>query len=159
MALLGASCAAGAAPAPARGRGGVRLAAAAALIVVAVLQLPLFLSERYLRDGVDAGTGDLAAAYSDLDRAADLNPWSPAPLLAEGEIAADAGDLERALAALREAEDRKPIDWTPHYIAAIALAPSDPAAARRELQEARRRNPLGEDILAAEAALDRTSKP
>ena len=162
MALLGSCCAAGMAPAQqqgGRGRRGWRLTAAAVLIVVAVIQLPLFFSERYLRDGVDTGTGDLASAYSDLDRAADLNPWSPAPLLAEGELATEAGDLPRALAALGEAEQRKPIDWTPHYLAALALAESDPAAARRQLAEARKLNPLGEEILAAEDALDRTSKP
>lgn len=152
--LLGAA----AAPAlrePRERRAGIAgIGVAAALLVVSLAQIPLFLSERYLRDGVAAGASDPAAAYEDLDRAADLNPWTPAPLVAEAQVALRTGDPNRALALLREASKRKPEDWTPHLIAAVTLIPIDADAARRELEEARRLNPQGRRIVEAEAELE-----
>jgi hypothetical protein len=131
-----------------------RAVLALGLVLVAVAQAPLFVSERLLRSGIETGDGDLEAAYSDLGLAADLNPWSPAPLIAEAELAEGAGEDQRALALLNEAEERKPIDWTSRYIAARILARTDPDAARRELAAAKELNPQGKRILEAEATLD-----
>lgn len=123
-------------------------------LTIAVL-IPLFLSERLLRDGIRTGSADVSAAYSDLGLAADLNPWSPAPLIAEAEIAEEAGESQRALALLARASERKPDDWTPHFLAARVLAPTDPGLAAEELAEAQALNPQGRRIIEAQAELSR----
>jgi hypothetical protein len=158
VALLGAACAPALRVLEPGERGRARLAAAGALVVLALVQVPLFLSERYVRDGAEKGA-DLTAAYADLERAADLNPWSPAPLIKEGELAEAAGEPQRGLAALAEAQERKPEDWTAYYLEARILAQIDPAAARRALDEAERLNPQGQRILDAQAALDDAESP
>ena len=113
-----------------------KLAIVGGLAAMVVLLIPLFLSERLLRDGIATGSDDVSSAYSDLGLAADLNPWSPAPLIAEAEIAEQAGEGQRALALLARASERKPQDWTPHFLAARVLAESDPELAAEELEEA-----------------------
>jgi O-antigen ligase len=135
------------------------VAVAAAMVALVVIQAPLFLSERLLRDGIATGSDDVSSAYSDLGLAADLNPWSPAPLIAEAEIAEEAGESQRALALLARASERKPQDWTPHFLAARVLAESDPELAAGELEEARRLNPQGSRIIEAQAELEGQTAP
>ena len=94
-----------------------------------------------------------------MDLAADLNPWSPAPLIAQAEIAEQAGESQRALALLARASERKPQDWTPHFLAARVLAGTDPGLAADELEEARRLNPQGRRILEAQSELDGGPSP
>jgi hypothetical protein len=101
----------------------------------------LYLSERYTNDAYGNWRSDLQRAYSDLDRAQTLNPFSDEPLLAEGAIAREAGDRERAVEAFGEAADRTPQEWATHYFLGQLLAPSDPVAAERELEIAAALNP------------------
>ena len=122
------------------------LALAAGL--AAIVMVPSFLSARYTDAALRSWGSDLGGAYTSLDNAADLNPLSSRPLAAEAYIAERSGDRARALAALSEAEDREPKNWILYYMEARALAPGDPASARRALARARALNPRGEEIAA-----------
>jgi hypothetical protein len=123
----------------------------AALAVIAVVaMLPPLMSERYTNNALRDWQPDLAGAYSDLERAADLNPLSDRPLATEAVIAEEAGEPQRALAALSRAQERVPDEWTLYYLEARVLAGIDPVSAVRALEEARALNPLGEEIAALE---------
>jgi len=155
MALLGSACA----PAvlwpghrsPRLGRGLLAFGA----VVVALTMLPPFLSERYTDQAYRGWRSDPQGAYSALDRAATLNPFSDAPLLAEGAIARKLGEIERALAAFEEALERKPDEWVAHYYHGLLLARDDPDAARRELELAAELSPRSPDPQRALSELDR----
>jgi hypothetical protein len=111
---LGVLLAAGRPPAVRRRlphRGAAVLLAAAAL---ASLTVP-WLAGRRLEDAFDAlARGDLAAAERAARQAADLNPLSVEPLLAEAAAAEFAGDLDRAERLYIEAvrlQPRNPSPW------------------------------------------------
>ena len=131
----------------------IRIGLAAAAGIAALALAPFYLSERYTNEAIRTARVDLSGAYSDLDKAAALNPLSDRALAAEAVIADDAGDLERALTALAEAQERQPEEWTLYYLQAQVLASSDPARARRTLQRARELNPRGMEIAALEDSL------
>lgn len=158
LALLGSGCApAVLAPAGEPSRRW-RPAAAAAAVALAAVSIPLYLSERYTNDAYRHWGSDLSGAYAALDRAADLNPLSDEPLLAEGAIAREAGDRERAIDAFRAAGEREPEQWAAHYFLGLLLTPEDPAAAREELATARRLNPRGEGVRRAQLRLRRRAR-
>ena len=142
FALVGSACA------PAirtRGRHSTRrwrIWVIAGLAVLALSAIPPWLSERFVNSAYSSWRTDLARAYEDLDRARQLNALSDTPLLAEGSIAREAGDRERALDAFNEAAEIRPEEWATHYLLAEMLAESDPAAAREQIRLALERNPL-----------------
>jgi hypothetical protein len=123
-----------------------RVAGAVAAALVALSMVPFFLSERYANSALRDWREDPEQAYSDLSRAADLNPWSVRPLVAEAVIAESEGDRQRALGALHQAQDRQPDEWTLYYLEARVLAPLDPAGALRALGHAAELNPRGVEI-------------
>jgi hypothetical protein len=123
-----------------------RRAVGAVLVLVAVTMVPLFLSARYTNHALRTSGSDLAAAYRDLDRASDLNPWSNQPLAAKASIAQAAGDEPTALRAINDAIERTPDQWSLYWQKAKILAKSNPAAARAALAQARVRNPTGPEI-------------
>jgi hypothetical protein len=149
IALLGSACA----PvlrrperrAPGRGRGW-RLGVPLALGLLAITTIPPFLSARYVNDAYAEWRSDLQRAYGDLDRAQSLNPLNEIPVLAEASIANAAGDRDRALAALREAEELRPEEWATHYLLAELHAHDDPAQAREQIRIALELNPLDPTI-------------
>jgi hypothetical protein len=159
LALLGAACGAAmrtpSPPGPRRFRPWL----AAAAVVLALSAIPPFLSERYVNDAYAEWRSDLNRSYDDLDRAKALNPLSDSPLLAEGAIADAAGDRRRALAAFREAEDKRPEEWATHYLLAELLADQQPELARRELEEARELNPLSVEVEQLEQELRDSEAP
>jgi hypothetical protein len=134
---------------PRRSRAGLVLASAA----VALVSLPLLFSARYSEGALNSWRLDLADAYADLERAADLNPLSDRPLAYEAVIAEEAGEPQRALGALSRAQQRVPEEWTLYYLEARVLAAIDPAGAQRALERARDLNPHGEEIAELEAEL------
>ena len=143
LALLGAACA------PAvfvtRGRDTspwMRRALIVTLALLALSAVPPFLSERYVNDAYAGWRENLDRAYADLDRAGDLNALSDAPLLAEGAIAREAGDTERALEAFRAAAEKRPQEWATHYLLAELQMETEPRAARAEIRTALELNPL-----------------
>jgi hypothetical protein len=141
IALLGAACAPARLEPGAGPRRPARAALATVAIAVAIAAVPAFLSDRYTDAAYREAGSDIDGAYADLGRAEDLNPLSDKPALAEGALAKAAGDPDRALAALRRAEARKPDEWATHFLLGQLLAESDPGAARRELERARELNP------------------
>jgi O-Antigen ligase len=146
LALLGAACGAAMRTPSAAGPRRFRPWITAAAVVLALSAVPPFLSERYVNDAYAEWRSDLNRAYDDLDRAQALNPFSDSPLLAEGAIADAAGDRRRALAAFREAQDKRPEEWATHYLLAELLAEEQPEMARAELERARELNPLSVEV-------------
>jgi O-antigen ligase len=123
-----------------------RIAVAVAVIAAAVAAVPLYLSERYTNDAYDNWRSDLQQAYDDLDRAANLNPFADEPLQADGAIAREAGNRERAVKAFRAAIERAPDEWASHYLLGRLLEQDDPDRAQRELATAAELNPRSEMV-------------
>ena len=154
LALLGCACAPAVRtqrrqPGPPLARIGV----VAALALLALSAVPPFLSQRYVDDAYAGWRTDLDRAYDDLDRARSLNRLSDLPLLAEGSIAKAAGDRTRALAAFREAAEKRPEEWATHYLLAELLARSDPSQAREQIRTALELNPLAFNVRALARSL------
>ena len=131
-----------------RGRSPLRIGIVVALVLLAVSAVPPFLSQRYVDDAYAEWRTDLPRAYDDLEPPRSLNRLSDLPLLAEGSIAQASGDRERALAAFREAEAKRPEEWATHYLLAELLMRSDRAAAREQIRQALELNPLDVQIQA-----------
>jgi len=150
---LGAACA----PGLLRPEGEIsirwRRGLAVAATLVALSLVPFFASERYTNNALRNWQGDLANAYSELDLAADLNPFSDRPLATEAVIAEEAGEPQRALAALSEAQSRQPEEWTLYYLEARVLAEFDSAGAQRALAQAKALNPAGPEIAELEEGI------
>jgi Flp pilus assembly protein TadD len=95
-------------------------------LVLLALAAP-YLSQQYVSTALRTYKVRPASAYADLSRASDLNPWSTAPLLTEGQIAEQLGNPARARAAFERAlgiED----DW----YAWVEIAVIDAQAGRFE---------------------------
>ncbi len=137
------SAAGGAAePAPAARRLGPILPIAGAVVVgvLGVLLVAPWLAIRWTDRAVETWRTAPAAAYRDLDRAADANPASMTPLLYAGVIAVERGEDERAKRYFERVLDRED-HWLAHYeLAGLAAERGDEATARRELELAARRN-------------------
>jgi len=141
LCLMGAACA------PAmrtpsrvpRGRGRTWIAVLALILAISVI--PPYLSQRYTDQAYGEWHSDLGRAFSDLNRAASLDPLSIDPLMAEGVIARFAGQPNRAIDAFTRAENRRPEEWAAHYFLARLYSAGKPAAARRELNAALALNP------------------
>ena len=156
FALLGSACASPPAPgaaAEAPPPGAWRRVAAVAAAALALSVVPPYLAERYVDAAYDGWRADLAGAYEDLDQARDLNALSIEPLLAEGAIAREVGDRERAIAAFEEAADERPEEWASHYFLATLTRSTDPARAQAELERALELNPRSAYLEALEARL------
>ncbi|HEX2359772.1 MAG TPA: O-antigen ligase family protein [Solirubrobacterales bacterium] len=142
----------GAAAAPSLGSSGdgsglrIRRSLAPIFIALAVALVPFWLSDRYTNEALETWRADLSGAYADLGRAADLNPVSDRPLVAEAVIAEQAGDPQRALAALADAQARQPEEWTLYWIEARILAETDPARADAPLRMAQSLNPAAPEL-------------
>jgi hypothetical protein len=115
-------------------------------IVAALLAAPLFLSERYTNNALGSWRADSVKAFQDLDRAADLNPFDEEPLLIKGAIALQLDEPQYAINAFEAARERAPDNYAVYYFLAKALEPSDPAAAKRELDHALELNPRGPEL-------------
>jgi tetratricopeptide (TPR) repeat protein len=123
-----------------RSRG--RWAGVAVLAVALLMAIPLFLSQRYANGAYDEARSDPGAAISDLNHAADLDPYDPEPLLAKGVIESRLGRDAAGVSALRQAIGRQPDGYAGHFFLARVLARTDLTAARAEAGEALRLNPL-----------------
>jgi hypothetical protein len=114
-------------------------AAGPAVIVAAALAIP-WASVSLVDTALARGAGP--RAYSLLDTAATLNPWSEEPALAEATLAARADDRVRERQALRKALRRNPADWYPYLmLGVLAGRENHPAVARAELARAAQRSP------------------
>jgi O-antigen ligase/polysaccharide polymerase Wzy-like membrane protein len=159
MFLLGAAAAPALPRRPAGRNGRARIAAAAAFAVTLVVAVPLFLSQRYADRAYDEWPAEPSAALGDLDRAADLNPYDPEPLLAKGVMESRLGRGQDAISTFRDAVNREPDNYGSRFLLAKALAPSNPAAARGEAEEAMRLNPLDLQTRDLNRRLQRDRRP
>jgi O-Antigen ligase len=122
---------------------------ALAIACLGSLTLP-YLADRHLDKGADIGLADVRTARKELDRAASLNPLSPAPQLLEGTILVAAG---QPVAAKREFHDSLEVEdnWYAHY--ELALLESEAGrhrAALNQISQARsldRHDPLLDQAL------------
>jgi len=148
MALLGAAAAPGAdtlrRPRPRT----VRVAVAATLGALALTMVSPFLAQRYVDTAFETWRTDLDGAYEELDRARALNPFTDLPSLAEGAIAREAGDADRAVDAFGDAIEERPEEWAGYYVIALLLAESDPQRARAHAATALELNPQGANVRA-----------
>jgi hypothetical protein len=133
-----------------------RALAVVALIGLALLVVPLFLADRFAQRGYDESRAEPQAAISDLERAAELNPFEATPLLSKGAIELKLGETGQALTAFHEAARREPDNYAAYYYLASAQAASDPAAARVAIRKARDLNPSEPGIVALWRRLEET---
>jgi tetratricopeptide (TPR) repeat protein len=131
----------------------VRIAVAVIACVLALTMLPFFFSARYTDNSIRDWRTDPQGALDDLDRAADLNPWSSRPLAAESDIAAQLGERSRALESIGDAIGRSPDDWLLYLQQARVLGRENLQAARVALARARHLNPRGPEIGALAGSL------
>ncbi len=131
---------------PERGRSGrwPVVATAVAAVAALVLLVPAYLSLRFVSHAEDTWESEPAAAYADLNRAADLNPLSSEPKLKAGEIALLRGELKRARDEMEAAISLED-NWYPHFeLAIIASQNDEPKLALAELKTAKRMDPYDE---------------
>jgi tetratricopeptide (TPR) repeat protein len=115
----------------------------AVLVIAGAVSLAIpGIAARYTTSAYEDFQQDPATALDRLDRAADLNPLSDEPLVAEGVIEQRLGRPAQAVSPLREAIDRRPGNWFSHLELGLALAETGhPRAALESLREASRLNP------------------
>jgi O-antigen ligase len=125
--------------------GRLKIAAAAGMVLVAAAAFAIPWASVSLIDAAVA-RGPGAGAYSLLNTAASLNPWSEQPALAEATLAANAGDRALERRALLKASRRNPYDWYPHLMLGIVAGREHhDAVARAELARAHKISP--EDLV------------
>ncbi|HUR84043.1 MAG TPA: O-antigen ligase family protein [Solirubrobacteraceae bacterium] len=125
--------------APGRVRAGAL--AAAALLAGISFALP-GAAARSVAAARDASALSPALGIADLRRAAALNPLSARPLVAQSILARQAGRLEQARAALRDAVHREPRNWFAHLeLALLDAQQGRTPAALRGLRTATALNP------------------
>ena len=131
----------------------VRIGLTIVLTFVAGASLALpYLAQLDAREAGETWQEDLGEAYDRLDRAADLNPLDEEPLLTEGAIALQVGNLDRAAESFAEARDREHRNHLATLeLGAVRSAQGDTADARRLIRRAaglNPRDPLTRDALA-----------
>ena len=139
-------------PAPPGGRAPriVTAACAAAFVAAAAFALvPGWLSTRYEDRATRTWTAAPAAAFSDLDRAADLAPLSPRPLLRAGTLALDLRRYNAARALFARSIEREDNWYARFELALIASMRGKQREAEREIRIARTLN--GEDRFVSDA--------
>ena len=139
--------------------GGAGLVVAASLAGIAVAALAIqYLALRYFERAGRLGAADPAAAFADLDRAADLNPLWVQPHLRAGALAVRVGDPARARVAFGKALDIEG-SWYAHL--ELALLDSQVGrfrSAGRQLELATRLNASDEFLAEARRRIRRRER-
>lgn len=118
---------------------GTAAAGATAILAAAALAVP-WAAFSLIDAAVARGGGP--RAYSLLETAADLNPLSEQPALAEATLAANAANRERERHALQQALRRNPHDWYGYFMLGIVAGQEHhPGLAKRQLARAHRLSP------------------
>ncbi|HEX7059071.1 MAG TPA: tetratricopeptide repeat protein [Solirubrobacterales bacterium] len=130
-----------------------RMAVIAALVGAVIVATPFYLAERFGEEGTTEAAVDPARALADLNRAADLNPFDPEPLLVKGVIAARLGDRALAENAFEEARSREPQNYASYYFLGKLHRSDAPQRALRELAVAHRLNPRDPFTIGLQRAL------
>jgi hypothetical protein len=117
------------------------------ILVLAVLALPLLAvsvsSASSLGESQSsARSGSLSSALKEARTAARVQPYAATPRLQEAVLLEEAGDLDGAAIAARQATDREPTNWQPWLIRARLAAKLDhPQQALAYYERARELNP------------------
>jgi O-antigen ligase len=131
----------------------IKVAAASGTALVAAAALAIPWASVSLADAAVARGGS-RSAYSLLEQAASLNPWSERPALAEATLAANVGDRVRERQALLQARQRNRFDWYPYFMLGIVAGREHHLAlARAELERAHRLSPRDLIIVYAQRRL------
>jgi hypothetical protein len=96
---------------PAPRRLGFRLALVPPVVILVLLFGAPWLSARQVDSASASWRSDPAGAFSQIDRAARLNPLSAQPYLVGGAIASRLGDVQRVQREFDRALDREPDNW------------------------------------------------
>jgi len=130
------------------GRFRFTVAALAVAWLTAIALIGPLLVEREIAASNDAiAAGEVANAVEHADTARSIEPWAASPYVQLGLLAEQQGDYATAAQRLTQAIDREDRNWQLHYLRSrVERAAGDDAAARADLEEARRLNPL-EDCL------------
>jgi predicted Zn-dependent protease len=113
--------------------------------------VPPWLSQRDHRAAIAAAETNPEAALGRLDRAAELNPLSPAPDRTAGLIELRRGHPNAAVHELRQASERDPGDSDLHFL--LGLAESEAGRPRQAIRLAREALTLAPRDHVAEAVL------
>jgi O-Antigen ligase len=113
-----------------------------AWIVALALIGPLLVDREIDTSNAAAAGGDLAAAVDHAETARSIEPWAASPYLQLGLLAESQKDYATAAQRLTEAIEREEGNWQLLYLRArIKHKAGEEAAAKFDLQEARRLNP------------------
>jgi len=126
--------------------------------ILILLGVSLYLSSRALDEQARlAESGDLQGAMVQVERAARLDPFGPAPLASEGYLELRRGRPEAAVEAFRQATERDPANYI-NYVSMGSVQRErlgDARAAAESYRQALKRNPNADSVrsLLAEALL------
>lgn len=115
---------------------------ATAWIVALALIGPLLVDREIDSSNAAAAQGEIAAAVDHADTARSIEPWAATPYEQLGLLAEGQGEYDLAAERMGQAIDREEGNWLLYYLRArIEYQGGDEAAARADLEEAKRLNP------------------
>ncbi|HET6997722.1 MAG TPA: O-antigen ligase family protein [Solirubrobacterales bacterium] len=110
---------------------------------------PLLVEREIDASKAAAADGNVASAVEHANTAQSIEPWAASPYVQLGLLAQFQGDFPTAVSRMSEAIDREDHNWVLYYLRAkIEREAGDLAAARADLAQARRLNPLEECLQA-----------
>jgi O-antigen ligase len=125
-------------------RFGLAVAGLAVAWIAAVALIGPLLVEREINASQEAAaTGNFAAAVEHANTARSIEPFAASPYVQLGLLAESQGDYETAAERFTQAIDREDRNWQLYYLRSrVEEEAGNPAAARADLNHARRLNPL-----------------
>jgi tetratricopeptide (TPR) repeat protein len=115
---------------------------ALAWIVALALIGPLLVDREIDTSNAAAAKGEIAAAVDHAETARSIEPWAATPYLQLGLLAESQGEYDLAAERMGQAIDREEGNWQLYYLRArIEHEAGNEAAARADLEEAKRLNP------------------
>lgn len=126
-----------------RRRFGLTVAGLALAWVVALALIgPLLVDRELDSSNAAAATGDIATAVNRAETARSIEPWAATPYEQLGLLAEGQGEYDLAAERMGQAIDREEGNWLLYYLRArIEYQGGDEAAAKADLEEAKRLNP------------------
>jgi tetratricopeptide (TPR) repeat protein len=139
---------AGAAAPAGQRRFGLAVAGLALAWLAAIALVGPLLVEHEIESSQQAvAAGDLTGAADHAETARSIEPWAASPYLQLGLVAERAGESPRALEMLDKAIEREDRNWKLYALRSrVEQEAAEPAAATRDLEHARRLNPLAPEL-------------
>ncbi|MFI5027847.1 MAG: O-antigen ligase family protein [Solirubrobacterales bacterium] len=135
---------------PGQRRFGLAVAGLALAWVAAIALIGPLLVEREIENSQQAvAAGDLTSATSHAETARSIEPWAASPYLQLGLVAERAGEYPRAREMLGKAIEREDRNWELYALRSrVEGEAGEPGSATRDLEHARRLNPLAPQLSA-----------